>query len=207
MLSVSHTRELLPVRRHERFEVRYGTSFRPRNDRTRPCIHCATNALRRRTARNTFGLRSTGSWIVRGLNLTLPGNVVGMALLCLALTCSVVREAWFTSKVRFLTKELTFFFMLAPYRLALQIKRRCDSPPANPVLIATPIVMAYLCSRTIVCSKLDGSPASRARASPIRSARCRTADRHANHARDICGADDLESCSEVLTAVPLSGWR
>lgn len=32
--------------------------------------------------RSAFGF--TGSWIVRGSNLTLPGNVVGMALLCLA---------------------------------------------------------------------------------------------------------------------------
>jgi len=60
---------------------------------------------------HALGLRFTGSWIVRGSNLTLPGNVVGMALLCLALTCGAVREASFTSKVRFLTKELTFFFI------------------------------------------------------------------------------------------------
>lgn len=52
-----------------------------------------------------------GSRIANGLHLTLPGNVVGMALLFLALTFGVVREAWFASTVRFLTKHLTFFFI------------------------------------------------------------------------------------------------
>lgn len=52
-----------------------------------------------------------GSALAQNLHLALPGNLIGMALLFLALALGIVRESWFATTVRFLTKHLTFFFI------------------------------------------------------------------------------------------------
>jgi len=60
-----------------------------------------------------LGFQFAGEVITRALDLPIPGNVIGMALLLLALTVGVVKEESITEAGDLLLRYMTLFFVPA----------------------------------------------------------------------------------------------
>lgn len=58
-------------------------------------------------------LQFAGEALSRGLGLPIPGNVIGMGLLLLALATGVVRLAWVQEAAELLLSHLALFFVPA----------------------------------------------------------------------------------------------
>ncbi len=58
-------------------------------------------------------LQFLGEMISAGLNLPIPGNVIGMGLLLLALNLKLVRTQWVEDAVELLLSHLALFFVPA----------------------------------------------------------------------------------------------
>ncbi|GAB4166745.1 MAG: CidA/LrgA family protein [Geothermobacteraceae bacterium] len=60
-----------------------------------------------------LGFQLIGELLSTGLNLPIPGNVIGMALLLCALGCGLVRLEWLLDAANLLLSHLALFFIPA----------------------------------------------------------------------------------------------
>lgn len=60
-----------------------------------------------------LGFQATGELLGNGLNLPIPGNVIGMALLLASLGCGLVKVEWLQDAANLLLSHLALFFIPA----------------------------------------------------------------------------------------------
>jgi len=80
-------------------------------------------------------LQFLGELISRGLNLPIPGNVLGMGLLLLALNLKLVRAEWVEDAVELLLSNLALFFV--PAGVGVMVYFDLIAAEWLPILVAT----------------------------------------------------------------------
>lgn len=85
-----------------------------------------------------------GEGISRGFDLPMPGNVIGMALMLLALVCGWVKLEWLQDAADLLLRYMAMFFVPAGVGVMLyfDLISREWLPIAGGTIISTFVVMA-----------------------------------------------------------------
>lgn len=58
-----------------------------------------------------FGFNLVGVLLQKGLHIPIPGNVIGLVLLLIALACKWIKIEWVESTAMLLTKNMMLFFL------------------------------------------------------------------------------------------------
>jgi holin-like protein len=80
-------------------------------------------------------LQGLGELTSTGLNLPIPGNVLGMGLLLLALNLKLINPAWVEEAVEFLLAHLALFFV--PAGVGVMVYFHLLAAEWLPILVAT----------------------------------------------------------------------
>ena len=102
-----------------------------------------------------LALQFVGEIVSRGLALPIPGNVLGMGLLLIALWMKIVRVEWVEEAAELLLSHLALFFV--PAGVGVMVYFDLIGRQWLPIVVATVVSTFVVMAVTgLVASRLDG---------------------------------------------------
>ena len=102
-----------------------------------------------------LALQFLGEALSRGFALPIPGNVLGMGLLLLALSMKIVRVEWIEEAAELLLSHLALFFV--PAGVGVMVYFDLIGRQWLPIVVATVVSTFVVMAVTgLVASRLDG---------------------------------------------------